>query len=63
VLEKINTALRAALKDPELVKRQQAVGITVVTDGRIAPAEHKRFFESEVARWTRTIRDSGIQPE
>jgi tripartite-type tricarboxylate transporter receptor subunit TctC len=63
VVEKINTALRAALKDPELVKRQQAVGITVVTDGRIAPAEHKRFFESEVARWTRTIRDSGIQPE
>lgn len=63
VVEKINTALRAALKDPELIKREQAVGLTVVTDGRIAPAEHRKFFESEVVRWTKTIRDSGIQPE
>jgi len=63
VVEKINAALRAALKDPDLIKRQEAVGITVVSDGRVAPAEHKKFFESEVARWTKTIKDSGIQPE
>jgi len=63
VIEKINTALRAALKDPELIKREQAVGITVVSDGRIAPAEHKKFFDSEVIRWSKTIKDSGIQPE
>ena len=63
VIEKINTALRTALKDPDLVKRQEALGIAVVTDGRLAPAEHRKFFESEVARWTKTIKDSGIQPE
>jgi tripartite-type tricarboxylate transporter receptor subunit TctC len=63
VIEKINAALRTALKDPELIKRQEALGITVVTDGRLAPAEHKKFFESEVSRWTKTIRDAGVQPE
>ena len=63
VVEKINAALRKALKDPELVKRQEALGITVVTDGRLAPAEHRKFFEGEVARWTKTIKDAGIQPE
>ena len=63
VLEKINAALRSALKDPELVKRQEALGITVVSDGRLAPAEHRKFFESEVARWTKAIREAGIQPE
>jgi tripartite-type tricarboxylate transporter receptor subunit TctC len=63
VIQKINAALRTALKDPELIKRQQAVGITVVTDGRLAPAEHKKFFESEVNRWTKTLKDAGIQPE
>jgi tripartite-type tricarboxylate transporter receptor subunit TctC len=63
VVEKINAALRTALKDPELIKRQEALGITVVTDGRLAPAEHRKFFDSEVARWTKTIKDSGIQPE
>ena len=47
VIEKLNAALRTALKDPELIKRQEALGLTVVTDGRLAPAEHKKFFESE----------------
>ncbi len=63
VLQKINAALRTALKDPELVKRQEALGITVVTDGRLAPAEHRRFFDSELNRWTKTIKDAGVQPE
>jgi len=63
VIEKINAALRTALKDPELIKRQEALGITVVTDGRLAPVEHRKFFESEVSRWTKTIRDAGVQPE
>ena len=63
VISRINAALRVALKDPELVKRQEALGITVVTDGRLAPGEHKKFFESEVGRWAKTFKDSGIQPE
>ena len=56
VLEKINAALRSALKDPELIKRQEALGITVVTDGRLAPAEHRKFFESEVVAGRRPSR-------
>ena len=63
VLQKLNAALRVALKDPELVKRQEALGITVVTDGRLGPAEHKKFFESELNRWTKTIKDAGVEPE
>ena len=34
-----------------------------MTDERLAPAGHKKFFNSEVNRWTKTIKDSGIQPE
>jgi len=63
VIEKINAALRVALKDPELIKRQEALGITVVTDARLSPAEHRKFFQREVDRWTRTIKDHGVQPE
>jgi hypothetical protein len=37
-----------------LIKRQEAVGITVVTDGRLAP-KGKKFF-SEVIRWTKNIK-------
>lgn len=63
VLEKINTALRAALKDPGLIKRQEALGITVVADDRLSPAGHKKFFDDEVVRWTKVIKEAGIQPE
>ena len=63
VLAKINAALRVALKDPELIKRQEALGISVVTDGRLAPTEHRKFFESEVDRWAKAIKDAGVQPE
>lgn len=63
VIEKINAALRVALKDPELIKRQEALGIKVAADSRISPAGHKKFFESELARWSKTIKDSGIEPE
>jgi tripartite-type tricarboxylate transporter receptor subunit TctC len=63
VIAKINAALRTALKDPDLIKRQEALGITVVTDGRLAPAEHKKFFDNEVNRWTKAIKEAGVQPE
>jgi len=63
VIEKINAALRVALKDPELIKRQEALGIKVAADSRVSPAGHKKFFESELARWSKTIKDSGIEPE
>ncbi|KQV85516.1 tripartite tricarboxylate transporter substrate-binding protein [Rhizobacter sp. Root1221] len=59
VLSKLNEALRGALKDPELIKRQEALGITVVSDARVEPAAHKKFVEGEVARWAKVIRAAG----
>lgn len=59
VLAKLNTALRAALKDPELVKRQNALGLTVISDERLDPAQHKKFVETEQARWAKVIKEAG----
>jgi tripartite-type tricarboxylate transporter receptor subunit TctC len=59
VLAKLNEALRGALKDPDLIKRQEALGITVVSDARVEPAAHKKFVEAEVARWTKVIQAAG----
>ncbi|WP_377158999.1 tripartite tricarboxylate transporter substrate-binding protein [Roseateles sp. UC29_93] len=59
VLKKLNDALKAALKDPDLVKRSEALGISVVNDGRLEPAGHKHFVETEVARWKKVIEASG----
>jgi tripartite-type tricarboxylate transporter receptor subunit TctC len=59
VLAKLNDALRGALKDPELIKRQEALGITVVSDSRVEPAAHRKFVEVEVARWAKVIQAAG----
>jgi tripartite-type tricarboxylate transporter receptor subunit TctC len=59
VLAKLNEALRGALKDPELIKRQEALGITVVSDARVEPAAHRKFVEGEVARWAKVIQAAG----
>jgi len=59
VLAKINAALRAALKDPELIKREEALGLTIVDDDRLDPAGHKKFLIAETVRWSKVIKDAG----
>ena len=59
VLAKLNAALRAALKDPELIKREEALGLTVVNDDRLEPAGHRKFVEAEKVRWAKVIKDAG----
>lgn len=59
VLEKLNAALRVALKDPDLIKRQEALGLTVVTGDRLAPSSHRKFVEAEKTRWAKVIKDAG----
>ncbi len=58
-LDKVNAALIAALKDPEFIKRQEALGAVVVTDSRTNPAEHKKFVEAEIAKWGPAIKAAG----
>jgi tripartite-type tricarboxylate transporter receptor subunit TctC len=59
ITEHINTALRAALKDPEFIKREEALGAVVITDARLSPVEHKKFVESEINKWGPAIKAAG----
>ena len=63
VLKKINDALRVALKDPDFIKREEALGAVVVNDKRIEPAEHKKFVQSEIKKWTPLIKAAGVYVE
>jgi len=51
VMAKINGALKAALKDPEFMAKQEALGAVIITDNRTDPADHKKFVASEIAKW------------
>ena len=51
VVAKINSALKVALKDPDFIKKQEALGAVIITDKRVEPAEHKKFVVAEIAKW------------
>ncbi|MEI6661552.1 MAG: tripartite tricarboxylate transporter substrate-binding protein [Comamonadaceae bacterium] len=51
VIAKLNNALKVALKDPDFIKKQEALGAVIIHDKRVEPAEHKKFVASEIAKW------------
>jgi len=59
ILEKLNAGLRTALKDPDLIRRQEALGVAVVNDDRLDPVGHKRFVETEITKWSSVIKAAG----
>lgn len=59
VLSKLNTALKAAVKDPDFIKKQEGLGAVVVADNRVEPAEHKKFVAKEIESWGKVIKAAG----
>ena len=59
IQEQLNAALRAALKDADFVKKQEALGAVVMADARTGQAEHKKFVEAEIAKWGPVIKAAG----
>ena len=60
VLARLNQALKAAVKDPEFIRRQENGGATVFTDARVEPGAHKAFVGAEAAKWAPIIKASGV---
>ena len=60
MLEKVNAALKQALKDPDFIKREEALGAVIVTDNRVDGAEHKKFVAAEIAKWSPIIKAAGV---
>ena len=59
-LKKLNETLKVALKDPEFLKKEEALGAVVANDKRIEPAGHREFLLSEIAKWTPVIKAAGV---
>ncbi|MET0542604.1 MAG: tripartite tricarboxylate transporter substrate-binding protein [Variovorax sp.] len=60
VTKKLNDALKVALKDPDFIKKEEALGAVVATDGRVEPAGHKQFVVAEIAKWSPIIKAAGV---
>jgi tripartite-type tricarboxylate transporter receptor subunit TctC len=59
VVDKLNTALRSALRDADFVKREEALGAVVIADARVGGPEHKKFVEAEINKWGPIIKAAG----
>ena len=60
VTKKLNDALKAVLKDPDFIKKQDALGAVVVTDQRMEPGAHKKFVAAEIAKWRPILKAAGV---
>ena len=59
VLAKLNGALRAALKDPDVVKRFTELGVEIVPESKQSPEGLQTWLKSEIDRLGPLIRQAG----
>jgi tripartite-type tricarboxylate transporter receptor subunit TctC len=60
IVQKLNTELVRAIRNPETRAKLAGQGAEIVT---MAPAEDDRFFEKERARWAKVVNAAGIRAE
>ena len=60
IVQKLNAHANHALKAPDLIERLQVLGLETVGG---TPEEATALIKSDVARWSKVIRDAGIQRE
>lgn len=58
-LDKLNAALNAALKDPEVAKRFEGLGTAPVGPEKATPAYHKQLLQSQINLWGPIIQKAG----
>lgn len=61
VVKRVNAELDATLRDPDVVQRLREMGF--YTDGAGTPQALNGFLRAERERWSRVVREIGIQPE
>jgi tripartite-type tricarboxylate transporter receptor subunit TctC len=59
IVAKLSTALRTALKDPDLVKRFNDINTEPMPDSKATPEAAQRMLLSEIDRWAPIIKASG----
>ena len=60
VLTKLNTDIRAALRNQTVVDRHKTLGAEIVSN---SPDEMRRFVQAEMEKWGTAARAAGIQPQ
>jgi tripartite-type tricarboxylate transporter receptor subunit TctC len=59
-VQKLNSAVVAAIKTPALRERMEGLGAVVVSDDRATPQYLAQFVKSEIVKWAAPIKASGV---
>jgi tripartite-type tricarboxylate transporter receptor subunit TctC len=59
ITKRLNDALQVALKDPEFIQKQAALGALVARDNRVTPAGHKAFVADQITKLKTVIEAAG----
>lgn len=59
IIDRFNVALRAALKDPEVLKRMADLGAEIAPDAKLSPQGLQTWLKAEIDKWGPIIRASG----
>ena len=58
-IERVNQALRAALKDPGVASKFAELGAQIVPEAKQSPAGLRDWLKSEIDKWSPVIRKAG----
>ena len=56
----MNAELAKALADPTVKEKIQSIGFEAESD---TPAEFGQFVESELGKWQKIVKETGVKPE
>ncbi|TWO71870.1 tripartite tricarboxylate transporter substrate binding protein BugD [Caenimonas sedimenti] len=59
IIERMNAAVRAALKDPDVAKRMEDLGAEIVPDSKLSPEGLQSWLKSEIDKWGPIIKAGG----
>ena len=60
IVAKLNTEINAVLDSPEVKKQFETDGAVIV---RMSPPEFAKFFEIELEKWGKVVKEANIKPE
>lgn len=59
IIDRMNAAVRAALKDPDVVKRMDELGAEIVPDSKLSPQGLETWLKAEIDKWGPLIKAGG----
>ena len=59
VIDRMNAAVRAALKDPDVVKRMTELGAEIAPDSKLSPEGLQTWLKAEIDKWGPIIKATG----